>query len=289
MKPKRILVVDDDPDLLFLVAHSVKSIDATYQVETAGNTTDAWNLCQQHPFDLIITDYMMPGKTGLDLIKTVSQISPDTRFAVMTAHHETSGLRTQISELGIEFIGKPFVFSELVQVIRKTLTNTPEAAAPPRAAGDNQPLVPREAARPVLRTLWNQTGAVSIILVDANSTVITAIGENDAETTARLASFVTSNFSTVTEVAALFGEQNQSFRSSYYEGNAVNIFAFNLHQQYFLTVVFKADVKPGSVWVYTRQAAAALVEVLPLPDTASKQAGNLSLWKDFDNIVGDVN
>jgi CheY-like chemotaxis protein len=49
MKPKRILVVDDDPDLLFLVAHSVKSIDATHQVETAGNNvTEAWSLYQQH-------------------------------------------------------------------------------------------------------------------------------------------------------------------------------------------------------------------------------------------------
>jgi CheY-like chemotaxis protein/predicted regulator of Ras-like GTPase activity (Roadblock/LC7/MglB family) len=286
MRPKRILVVDDDPDLLFLVAHSVKSIDATHQVETANNVNEALSLYQQHSFDLVITDYMMPGKTGLDLIAAINELPGNTRFAVMTAHHETGKVRALVTKLGVEFIGKPFVFTDLVQVIKNTLANSQEAGEP---TGEQQQLISEETAKPVLRQLWNQTGAVSIILVDSNSTVISAVGENDQETTARLASFVTSNFSTATEVASLFGEQDQSFRSSYYEGNAVNIFAFNLQQRYFLTVVFKADVKPGSVWVYTRHAATTLAENLPLPDQGASRPGSLSLWKDFDNIVGDVN
>ena len=113
MKTKRILVVDDDPDLLFLVAHGVKSMSPGYVVETASGAQAALDKFEQQGFDLVVTDYMMPGKNGLELVKDLRRKSPDTKFVVMTAHQETARVRNSVAEMEIGFIGKPFVLPEL--------------------------------------------------------------------------------------------------------------------------------------------------------------------------------
>ena len=124
MKTKRILVVDDDPDLLFLVAHGVKSMSTGYAVETASGAEAALEKFGRQAFDLVVTDYMMPGKNGLELVKELRQKSPATKFLVMTAHQETARVRSSVAEMEIGFIGKPFVLPELAEAIEETLVET---------------------------------------------------------------------------------------------------------------------------------------------------------------------
>jgi len=287
MKSKRILIVDDDPDLLFLAAHGVKSLGADYHVTTASNGAMALDQVQQKKFDLILTDYMMPEMTGLDLVREARKTSPETPFILMTAHHDTSQMREEIKGLNLAgFVGKPFTVPDLLKVVQKTISrfdNTTEPEEQP-AAGS---AAPRKVISEQLKELYRQTGAWSVLLVSADGEPVYVIGSADRANATRLATFVSTNFLAIIELATLFGDNESVFTSSYYEGNNYNIYAYNINSKFFLTVVFSAGGKPGTVWFYTKQVATTLAPLLSASEKTLTDKASARMKKDFDDLVGD--
>lgn len=288
MSSKRILVVDDDPDLLFLVAHGIKSLSPEFQVSTAPGASSALQQVRQQTFDLVITDYMMPGRSGLDLVTEARTISPDTRFVMMTAHHDTGRVRNHIQETEVDgFISKPFILPELLEVIQKV---TQRESTNERAVSSGSSGGPRRPPGPVrekLIELRRHTGAHSVVLIGANGSPVQSIGEHNAARAARLSAFVSSNFLAVMELSTLFGDNDASFKSSYFEGTSYNIYAYNINGDYFLAVIFNADIKPGSVWFYTKQIAADLFDLLPAPASSISDEEDLTIARDFEDLLGN--
>lgn len=285
MSHKRVLVVDDDPDLLFLVAHGIKSLAPDYQVTTATDGTVAETQVKQQKFDLVITDYMMPGMSGLELVAQVNQLSPETACILMTAHHDTNRIRGNIGDLKLSgFLGKPFTMPDLLEAVRKVLVQLPSAvpAAKAQAARAKKQIIQEQ-----LQGLRRQTGAHSVLLVNSNGQPVGAAGQVDQSRAIRLASFISTNFLAVAELATLFGDNETVFKSSYYEGNKYNIYACDINGSFFLAVVFGVRDKPGAVWFYTKQIAAALVALLPGKETALNHDATAILARDFNDLVGD--
>ncbi len=65
----RLLIVDDEPDIRHLYAAELQ--DEGYEVQTAGNGSEASELIADHPFDLVILDIQMRGESGLQLLQKV--------------------------------------------------------------------------------------------------------------------------------------------------------------------------------------------------------------------------
>ena len=285
MTSKRILIVDDDPDLLFLVAHGIKNLGSDYQVSTAGSGVLALEQVQKQRFDLVVTDYMMPEMTGIDVIQEIRKILPDTGFILMTAHHESSQMREKMEDLKLTaFVGKPFTMPELLNVIKRAVDQTDSAAE----AKPGKTSLPTAVIKEQLQTLRRQTGAHTALLANSEGAPVYAVGNTDRGRAARLASFISTNFLAVIEMASLFGDNDSVFRSSYYEGNNYNIYASNINGDYFLAVVFGAGGKPGTVWFYTKQAAAELASVLPRLGSGASTHTSTSLATDFENLVGEA-
>jgi CheY-like chemotaxis protein/predicted regulator of Ras-like GTPase activity (Roadblock/LC7/MglB family) len=285
MSSKRVLVVDDDPDLLFLVAHGVKSLAPDYQVKTAVDGEVALAQTKQQSFDLIVTDYMMPGMTGLELIEKVHQFSPETQFILMTAHHDTNRIRSQLGDLELSgFVGKPFTMPDLMEVVQKVISQSviPPAPIKTEVTKDKMQLIQEQ-----LQALRRQTGAHTVLLVNSEGTPLGAAGQIDRLKASRLATFIASNFLAVAEMASLFGDNETVFKSSYYEGNKYNIFACDINGYFFLAVVFGARDKPGTVWFYAKQVAVALVGLLPGKNVALNQEASTVMARDFEDLVGD--
>jgi len=281
---KRILIVDDDPDLLFLVAHGVKNLGPDYKVNTASNSMAALEQVQQHNIDLLVTDYMMPDLDGLELIKKVRQISPDTQVVLMTARHDTGQMRDNIEDLQLAgFVGKPFTMPGLLKVIQRVIKETGQKAPAPEASS---PDIPKQPVKEKLKSLCRQTGAHIGLLVDSNGSPVYAVGNTDQAKISRLAAFISTNFLAITELSTLFGDNESFFRSSYYEGNNYNIYAYNINGDFFLAVVFGAGGKPGTVWFYTKQVATELAEMLPGSESTLTHGASDTLAEDFDNLLG---
>jgi CheY-like chemotaxis protein len=172
MTSKRILVVDDDPDLLFLAAHGLKSGNLPYEVSTAANAVTALAMAKAQPFAVIVTDYMMPDMTGLELIASVRAIAPETAFIMMTAHHDTGGVRRTAMSMGVSgFVSKPFVLADLLNAINQAAA--PAEPLPSQTALNgflNQTIIDR------LAEFQRQTSAWCVMLIDAKGAPLHVVG-----------------------------------------------------------------------------------------------------------------
>ncbi|MCK6627102.1 MAG: response regulator [Anaerolineae bacterium] len=286
MSKKHVLIVDDAKDILFLIMHSIKRLGPEYEVTTASDATTALELIQKQKFDLIITDYMMPGMTGVDLAQAARKVSPDTQVVLMTAH-DTRGMRNTVETLQLGgYVGKPFTVPEILEVVQRAIAHTSQAADTVHPAAPALSL--DRAVQERLEVLRSKTGAHFVLLVSASGHPVRVVGETNRAKTSRLAAFVAANFLAVTELASLLGDNESIFKSSYHEGNKYNIYAYDINGEFLLAVVFGTQGKPGTIWFYTKQAGAELAELLATisPKTSAKDAEDPTLASDFADMFG---
>lgn len=284
MSKKRVLIVDDAKDILFLLTHSVKRLGPEYEVSTATDGPTALEKIQKHKFDLIITDYMMPGMTGLQLTEEVRQRSPETQVVLMTAY-DTATVRDRAEDMHIgSIVGKPFTVPQIMGIIKGIITRTNQApeAEPAEAT------VADEGIYEHLKNLYNKTGAHYVLLLDAEGYPLQVVGQADRTKVSRLASFIAANFMAITELASLLDDDDSVFTSSYYEGSNYNIYAHDVNKEFLLAIVFGTTGKPGTVWFYTKQTATTLASLLS-EDTEATQVKSSkgTVAKDFEDLVGD--
>jgi type II secretory ATPase GspE/PulE/Tfp pilus assembly ATPase PilB-like protein/DNA-binding response OmpR family regulator len=102
----RILIVDDEPNVLDSMRRIFRK--ENYQIETAANGKDALALMKQKSFQLIISDHMMPGMTGAELLQKVREQYPETIRIMLTGHADTSAIMGAIKDGAVyRFILKP--------------------------------------------------------------------------------------------------------------------------------------------------------------------------------------
>jgi len=107
---KRILVVDDDPDLLAVISLSLTALGG-FAVETCGSPVDAVDAARCFGSDLVLLDIMMPGQDGFAVLSTMRQIADTSRTAVvlMSAHRLQRHEFARCEALGcLGVIPKPF-------------------------------------------------------------------------------------------------------------------------------------------------------------------------------------
>ncbi|MFZ0931989.1 MAG: response regulator [Syntrophobacteraceae bacterium] len=99
-----------------------------YQVTTAGDGQHALEIFSSgsDQFDLLITDYTMPGLTGIDLIREIRSIRSNIPAILCSGFAEKLTENTAM-ELGVELILKPFGIKDLSQMVRRVLDARLEA------------------------------------------------------------------------------------------------------------------------------------------------------------------
>ncbi len=122
MPSRRILLVDDEPDILDVCQRILKTDD--YQVETAPSGDAALAQMKQRPFDVLVTDIKMPGLDGLELVQAVKEIAPYIPCVIMTGF-STMDTTLKALKLGVdEYVIKPFAPEELMIAVAKALEKT---------------------------------------------------------------------------------------------------------------------------------------------------------------------
>jgi two-component system cell cycle sensor histidine kinase/response regulator CckA len=132
----RILVVDDDPEVLAL-ARDILGIEGFAVLEAPGGE-DALRVAKEHagPIHLLLTDVVMPGMNGPELADRLRATRPETKVLFMSAF--TSELAASYGVLsGDPLITKPFTVMGLAKKVRETLgyqSPFPRPGAPERRA-----------------------------------------------------------------------------------------------------------------------------------------------------------
>ena len=117
-----VLLVDDEEKILKRLGRALR--EEGHDVVEAGSARDAQKQLAQRPFDLFVVDNVMPGMTGLELLRDVFASLPDTerpQVVMMTAHGSTQIVR-EAFKLGVEdFLEKPFEVDELLGLARRAV------------------------------------------------------------------------------------------------------------------------------------------------------------------------
>lgn len=118
MSPLNILLVDDDQSLAITLSYGLRKAmgDAT-SVAVCLNSSEALSMLATQTFDVVISDYNMPGSSGLEFLCTVKQDHREMILVLSTAYG-TDALEEGVRQLGMGYITKPFEPSSLVQMIR---------------------------------------------------------------------------------------------------------------------------------------------------------------------------
>lgn len=115
----RILVVDDDPDILRVVRYTLE-LDG-FEIATAGSAADALEWIRQNGLPhLAIVDIMMPETNGIDLCREVQKFS-DLPVVMLTAVDEETTVVSTIEELAEDYVTKPFNPRELAARVKRLM------------------------------------------------------------------------------------------------------------------------------------------------------------------------
>lgn len=129
MHGKSVLVVDDDPLICWALARELSALQMTVHVNISGMM--ALDEIRRTAYDLVFLDIHLPDANGLDLLKDLRKISPETRVVVMSAHADEENLRRAIEEGALQFMEKPFELPALHRLVRSMFGSCPEARMNP--------------------------------------------------------------------------------------------------------------------------------------------------------------
>ena len=124
----RILVVDDEPDIVALVAYHLAK--AGYRVSTSASGTDALELARQERPALIVLDLMLPGLSGYDVLQQLreSDATRDVAVLMLTARRDEQDRIRGLSLGADDYLTKPFSPQELVLRVGAILRRVGAAA-----------------------------------------------------------------------------------------------------------------------------------------------------------------
>jgi DNA-binding NtrC family response regulator len=117
-----ILIVDDDRNLLKILHDIVKEI--AIDIVAASNAESAISAIETRAFDLVITDLKMPGKSGIDVLTFSLKMNPSVPVIMVSAFGSVEAAVEAMKRGAYDFITKPFNPDELLQTVRKALSES---------------------------------------------------------------------------------------------------------------------------------------------------------------------
>ncbi len=115
----RILLVEDEPDLNQLI---VKKLQLEhYTVDSCLNGLDGLEYFQMTDYDAVILDIMIPGMSGLEIVRKVRKLGKKTPVLLLTARDSIEDRVTGLDAGADDYLVKPFAFTELLARIRVML------------------------------------------------------------------------------------------------------------------------------------------------------------------------
>jgi len=116
---EELLVVDDEPQMLIAINETLRRCG--YSVTTAGSGMEALCRLKEKYYQLVITDMRMPEVSGLELLRKVRNIAPQTPVILLTAYGTIQNAVDAMRNGAFDYLLKPFSSESLESVVRRAL------------------------------------------------------------------------------------------------------------------------------------------------------------------------
>jgi DNA-binding NtrC family response regulator len=118
---RRILVVDDEPDVTFTLKKGLEN-SGMFEVDTFNDPQKALSSFKPDYYDFLLIDIRMPHMSGYDLYDNIKKIDSKVKSCFITAHEiNYQALREQFPTLELECYAKPIEINELIRKINEEL------------------------------------------------------------------------------------------------------------------------------------------------------------------------
>ncbi|MGD9127249.1 MAG: response regulator [Planctomycetia bacterium] len=114
----RVLVADDSSTMRKIIIRALGALGID-EITEADNGETAINLFPTAPFDLVLTDWNMPAKTGLEVIQAIREINKETPIIMITTEAEKRRVVEAIQAGVTDYLVKPFEADDLKQKVEK--------------------------------------------------------------------------------------------------------------------------------------------------------------------------
>ncbi len=118
---RRILVVEDDEDMRENLRRIL--VCAGYEVQMARNGAEAITVLDTHPCHLVLTDLVMPGMGGLDLLAEIRRHEQNLPVIFLTAFGDRTTMIKATEKGAVDFLTKPFRAASLLGIIQRILNS----------------------------------------------------------------------------------------------------------------------------------------------------------------------
>ncbi|GAA0068755.1 hypothetical protein UT300003_02780 [Clostridium sardiniense] len=116
---KKILIVDDEKNIRIGIKHCLKS--EGYNISMACDGEEALHKAENENYDLILMDYQMPNRNGVEILKILRENNILTKVIIMTAYG-TVDVAVEAMKLGaVDFISKPFTLDKLKECVKDNM------------------------------------------------------------------------------------------------------------------------------------------------------------------------
>jgi len=113
---KRILVVDDEPDICEMLREILEM--EGFSVETATRSENAFELVRENPPDIAVLDVVLKDDiNGVEIFKKIKSMSPDTKTVMMTAFSVQELLDEALAQGAVATLSKPLALETFVQML----------------------------------------------------------------------------------------------------------------------------------------------------------------------------
>ncbi len=119
MRNESVLIVDDSPDIRFAMSEVLKT--KGFCVESASDGQEAIDILDTRFFDIVLTDLSMPRKSGMDVLKFVTEHSPETICIIITGYGTIQGAVEALKLGAYDYLCKPIKPDEVIILIDKAL------------------------------------------------------------------------------------------------------------------------------------------------------------------------
>ncbi len=120
----RVLLIDDE-DMILISIRALLNLETDFDVSAFTDPADALSHLRDNKVDAIVTDYLMPNMTGLDLLRHARDAQPEASRILLTGHADKKSAIRAINEVGLyQYLEKPWDNEQLLLVIRGAIERT---------------------------------------------------------------------------------------------------------------------------------------------------------------------
>jgi CheY-like chemotaxis protein len=119
--PYRILLVEDDHYIAKIIGLAMQTLGLPYTLDQAGSAEEGLDMWDIQPYDILLTDYNLRGKSGIKLIEELKRRGFGVPMVLFTAYDSPQTRREAENAQVSAFLTKPFLIEEFVSITRRLL------------------------------------------------------------------------------------------------------------------------------------------------------------------------